>query len=215
MMMVVARLQGKRYSWTVTKRPQENLELIKRVLGEDYLDLQLKHLTIDEAPDDHCSVVVEAEDNHGVTQKVRGQGRGLVDAIFEGLLERYSREYQSLASIELTSFKVEGLMDTKEHKSGGDAVATVTIDVRNSEGALFSFSDQSRSIVGSSARAALAIVEYFINAERAFIMLYRSRKDAQERNRPDLVARYTREMAEVVKSTSYTEVIDDIKKEMG
>lgn len=213
--MDVARLQGKRYSRYVTKRPQSNLDLIKRVLRDDFLELQLKHLTIDETPENHCTVTVDAMDTKSSTQKVQGQGAGLVDAILKGLLERYSREYQSLKSIELTSFKVEGLMDTKEHKSGGDAVATVTIEVRNSEGVLFSFADQSRSVTASSARAALAMVEYFINAERAFITLYKSRKDAQERNRPDLVARYTHEMAEVVKSTSYAEVIESIKKELG
>jgi hypothetical protein len=58
------------------------------------------------------------------------------------------------------------------------------------------------------------VVEYFVNAERAFMTLYRSRKDAQERHRSDLVARYTHEMAEVVKSTSYAEVIENIKKEL-
>jgi hypothetical protein len=198
----------------VTKRPQSNLELIKRILGSDYLELKLKHLTIDETPDEDCSVVVETEDTKGVVQKVEGKGRGLVDAVLNGLFERYSREYQSLKSIELANFKVDGLMDTKQRKSGGDAVATVTVEVKNSEGMLFSFVDQSRSVAASSARAALAVVEYFVNAERAFITLYRSRKDAQERHRPDLVARYTHEMAEVVKSTSYAEVIENIKKEL-
>lgn len=199
----------------MTKRPQSNLELIRRVLGDDFLELKLEHLTIEEDPaDDSCSVTVEASDTHGKQHRVEGRGRGVVDAIFNGLFERYSREYQSLKTIELASFKIDGLMETKEHRSGGDAVATVTIEVRNSEGIQFSFTDQSRSIASSSARAVLAIVGYFVNAERAFMTLYRSRKDAQERNRPDLVARYTHEMAEVVKSTSYAEVIEAIKKDI-
>ena len=70
-------------------------------------------------------------------------------------------------------------------------------------------------MVSSAARAALASVEYFVNAERAFITLYKSRQDAQERQRHDLVTRYTSEMAEVVKSTSYAEVIENIKREIG
>jgi hypothetical protein len=87
--------------------------------------------------------------------------------------------------------------------------------VRNSDGKVFGFFDSSRSIATSTARAVIAAVEYFVNAERAFITLYRSRQDARERNRDDLVTRYTEELAEVVKSTSYTEVIDNIKRELG
>ncbi|MCG8419751.1 MAG: hypothetical protein MJE77_17600 [Proteobacteria bacterium] len=206
----------------MTKRPQSNLELIKRVLGDEYLELELTHLHADEEAENgsdeavaQCSVSVETIDNNGSQQKVEGKGIGLVDAVFNGLLGRYALEYQSLKSVELVDFRVEGHMGTKKAKTGGDAMATVTVDVRNSRGILFSFSDESRSITTSSARAVLAIAEYFINAERAFITLYKSRKDAQERNRPDLVGRYTREMAEVVKSTSYAEVIENITNELG
>lgn len=219
----------------MTKRPQSNLDLIRRVLGDDYLELELTHLHADENaenddvdadvdpeasgeagdPATHCAVVVETVDNHGHREKVEGKGDGMVDAVFNALLGRYAVEYQSLESIELVDFRVEGHMSTKKSRSGGDALATVTVDARNSEGVVFSFSDASRSITRSSARAVLAIAEYFINAERAFITLYKSRKDAQERNRPDLVSRYTREMAEVVKSTSYAQVIESIKKELA
>ena len=45
--------------------------------------------------------------------------------------------------------------------------------------------------------------------------LVKSLQDAHERNRHDLVARYTGELGEVVKSTSYTEVIESIKKKSG
>ena len=198
----------------MTKRPDEQLELIKRVLGENYLELELRHLTIDEAPGEACHVTVETVDTHGHAQRVTGTGQGMVDALLKGLLERYAREYHSLESIEMANFRVEARVGTNRHKSGGDALATVSIEVKNSEGIRFSFSDESRSIVSSSARAALASVEYFVNAERAFITLYKSRKDAQERHRSDLVTRYTREMAEVVKSTSYAEVIEKIKRDL-
>lgn len=197
------------------KRPHANLELIKRVLGEGYLELVLERLIVDEAADSSCTVVVEAVDTHSGKHRVEGKGRGMVDAIFHALLGRYAQEYESLKSIELANFTVEARLDTKEEKSGVDAMASVLIEVRNSEGILFSFADESRSVATSSARAVLAMVEYFINAERAFITLYRSRKDAQDRHRDDLVARYTHEMSEVVKSTSYTEVIETIKKELG
>lgn len=196
------------------KGTQANSDLIRRVLGEGYLGLQLERLIIDEAADSSCAVTVEATDTHGGKYRVEGKGRGAVDAIFQAMLDRYAQEYQSLKSIELANFKVEARMETKQQQSGVDAVASVLIEVRNSEGKLFAFTDESRSVAFSSARAVLAVVEYFLNAERAFITLYKSRKDAQDRHRDDLVARYTHEMSEVVKSTSYAEIIENIKKEM-
>ena len=45
-------------------------------------------------------------------------------------------------------------------------------------------------------------------------MLHNARRDALARGREDLVARYTAEMAEVVESTSYAQVIENIRKEL-
>jgi hypothetical protein len=137
-----------------------------------------------------------------------------VDATFNALLDRYGVEYQSIKSIEVVAFNVEARLDTKTDKVGVDSMGCVTLGVHNSEGKLFEFTDESRSISRSSARAVLAAVEYFVNAERAFITLHRARMDAKERRRDDLIVRYTRELAEVVKSTSYTEVIENMKKDL-
>lgn len=199
----------------MTKRPHANLELIRRVLGSQYTELKVVRLVLEEDSTTLTSkVVVHLADTEGNTQPVDGEGCGLVDALWTGLVARYSAEYQSLRSIELASFAVQARLDTKQAK-GTDSIGEVILEVRNSDGMRFAFSDASRSITTSSARALLAGIEYFINAERAFITLYRSRQDAKERNREDLLSRYTREMAEVVKSTSYTEVIENIKKELG
>lgn len=205
-----------RYIELVTERPHENTDLIERVLGNDYLRLEIRRLRLDEDFDTGRSrVEVETRDsNNGDGHSVAGEGCGLVDAIFAALLARYATEYQSLATVEVSSFKVMARLDTKNEQSGADAIGRVTIEVKNSEGHLFSFSDESRSIASSTARAVLAVIEYFINSERAFIKLYRSLKDAQERHRSDLVTRFTGELAEVVKSTSYAEVIDSMLKDL-
>jgi hypothetical protein len=149
------------------------------------------------------------------TVEVEGKGVGLVDALHVGLLARYGREYQSLKTIQLTGFRVAADIETKKAQAGVDAVARVTLDVTNSEGRQFSFSDSSRSVTASTARSVLAMVSYFVNAERAFLTLYNARRDALARGREDLVSRYTAELAEVVESTSYAEVIANIRKELG
>ncbi len=197
----------------VQERQVDNLELIERVLDKDYIELRLLKLSFEEDPDQILTrVKLSLSDRSNTAIEVEGEGVGPVDAIFSALLSRYALEYESLKSIEIAHFNVAADIDTKQGKAGVDSIGRVTLGIHNSEGKLFEFSDESRSVTRSAARAVLAAVEYFVNAERAFVTLYRARKDAKERRRDDLVTRYTRELAEVVKSTSFAEVIENLKK---
>lgn len=197
----------------MTKTPNEHADLIRRVLGDGCLRLGLARLTFDEEPE--VATVARVTVLEGDKRvEVEGRGVGLVDAIYAGLLERYAREYASLRSVRLASFELSADVGSRRAGAGVDALGTVTIDVLNSEDRRFSFSDSSRSLTGSTARAVLAVVEFFVNAERAFLLLHQARRDAIERGRDDLVTRYTAEMAEVVECTSYAEVIEAIRKEL-
>jgi len=186
--------------------------LIRRVLGTNFLQLSLVKLLVEE--DGQASVkVTVAEGDQRV--EAEGKGVGMVDALYAALLDRYSREYQSLKTISLAGFSVAADMESKKALAGVDAVGRVTLDVKNSEGRHFSFTDASRSVLNSTAKVVIAAVEYFANAERAFVTLHNARRDAAARGREDLVSRYTAEMAEVVEATSYAEVIANIRKEIS
>lgn len=192
----------------------EHEQLIRRVLGSNYLELNIARLTMDEDP--QSGSTVRASVTEGTqTVEVEGKGVGVVDALYAGLLARYGREYQSLKSIQLVGFHVTADIQTKKAMAGVDAVGRVTLDVTNSEGRHFSFTDATRSVTLSTAKCVIAAVQYFVNAERAFLTLHNARRDAIARGREDLVARYTAEMAEVVEATSYAEVIANIRKELG
>lgn len=188
--------------------------LIRRVLGQNYLQLSLQKLSIEEDPSDGASVKLTVNEGDQASA-IEGKGVGVVDALWTALLDRYAREYGSLKTIQLVAFQVGADMDTKKAQAGVDAIGRVTLDVTNSEGRHFTFSDSSRSVTTSTARAVVACVQYFVNAERAFLTLHNARRDALSRGREDLVARYTAEMAEVVKETSYAEVIANIRKEIS
>ena len=69
-------------------------------------------------------------------------------------------------------------------KAGVDAVGRVTLDLQNSEGRRFSFTNASRSVAMSTARAVVAGVQYFVNAERAFLTLHNARRAAAATSRP-------------------------------
>lgn len=195
----------------VTTPPHE--QLIRRILGPNFLELKLSRLVIEELDGSTMVKVAALEGEQAVD--VEGKGVGLVDALYAGLLDRYAREYQSLKTIQLTGFELAADIGTKKAQAGVDAVGRVMLDVTNSEGRHFTFTDSSRSVTTSTARAVLAMVQYFVNAERAFLTLHNARRDALSRGREDLVARYTAEMAEVVESTSYADVIASIRKELG
>jgi hypothetical protein len=195
----------------VTQVPQEHQELIRRVLGANFLELALARLWVDEDPDGQTEVKAKVNER-GQTVEVEGKGVGVVDAFFHALLARYAIEYQSLKTLRLAGFSVSADIDGKDAST--DAVGTVTIEVTNSDGRRFTFSDSSQSVTASIGRAVVAVVQPFVNAERAFITLFNARKDALERGRADLVARYTAELAEVVESTSYAEVIEAKRREL-
>ncbi len=188
-------------------------QLIRRVLGTNLLQLSLLKLSVDEAGDGASVKVTVGEGEQRV--EVEGKGVGVVDALYAAMLDRYAREYQSLKTISLAGFSIAADMESKKASAGVDAVGRVTLDVTNSEGHHFTFTDASRSVVSSTARAVIAAVEYFANAERAFLTLHNARRDALARGREDLVSRYTAEMAEVVEATSYAEVIANIRKELS
>jgi LeuA-like protein with dimerisation domain len=195
----------------VNTPPQE--PLIRKVLGGNVFELKLHRLGVEDLDGGSVVKLELLEGDQPV--EVTGSGVGLVEALYNALLERYAREYQSLKTIQLTNFQINADIGTKTGQAGVDAIAQVTLDVSNSEGRQFSFHDSSRSVTASTARAVLAMVQYFVNAERAFLTLYNARRDALSRGREDLVARYTAEMAAVVESTSYAEVIANIRKELG
>ena len=192
---------------------QEHEALIKRVLGANYLSLSVAKLAYEELPGVGSSVKLSVQEGEQAVE-VEGKGVGVVDALYSGLLSRYAREYESLKTIQLIGFHVAADIQTKQVQAGVDAIGRVTLEVTNSEGRHFQFTDASRSVTMSTAKAVVQCVQYFVNAERAFLTLHNARRDALARGREDLVARYTAEMAEVVESTSYAEVIAKARKEM-
>ena len=84
---------------------------------------------------------------------------------------------------------------------------------RNSEGNLFEFERQGRSLVATAVLVVVEALEHFVNSERAFISVYKALQDARERGRSDLVQTYTAQLTELVRTTSYTQVIERIKAE--
>lgn len=196
-------------------RRDATVELIKRVLKDDYLQLLVEDYQLREnvAAGGECHVTVRLKNQiDGTLEVIEGRGVGSIDALYHGLMEHYAREFQSLETIQFTGFSVKGKMETSRDHKGLDAVAEVVLTVQNSEGRVFEFEESGRSLVAAGLAVVVDAVEYFINSERAFISVYRALCDARERGRSDLVQTYTSQLAELVNTTSYTRVIERIKQ---
>ncbi|HJZ87619.1 MAG TPA: alpha-isopropylmalate synthase regulatory domain-containing protein [Polyangia bacterium] len=191
-------------------------KLVRDVLGPEYLELRVDRVHLEEdLVENMSSLRAELHDElSGEKQVIEGRGVGVVDAFFQALVGRLSAPYPSLKTIEFSKFQVDGRIDTKRQIQGADAVGEVTLMVRNSERREFEFRDASRSITASALRAVLEAVEYFVNSERAFVAVWKRLEDARARNRDDLVQSYTAQLVELVKNTSYSEVIEGIRQKL-
>ncbi len=144
--------------------------------------------------------------------EVNGEGVGLVDAFFNGLIGLLSAKHESLKTIRLADFAVKAQVETG-HDARTDSAAEVTLRVANSEGVETPFSSTSQSVIRSALQVVLGAVEFYCNSERAVIEVYRALQRAKHENRYDSVALYTRQLTTLVEATSYTDVLDKIRNE--
>lgn len=192
----------------------EAIKLMREVLGESYTHLRVHRAVIEEALEEATSVTCEVTDETtGENSIIAGKGVGVIDAFFKGFVDRFATEYPSLKTVRITSFQVNANMETKSDYAGTDSAGEVSVGIMNSAGKFFRFSHSSRSVIASSIITMLLGLEYFINSERAYITLHEAFTDAHQRGRDDLVQHYTRQMAVLVRNTSYSEVIERIRTE--
>lgn len=192
-------------------------ELIRQVLKHDYLSLVIEKYTMTEvvAEGTPCQVDVTLRHKDKPEERVtiEGAGLGFLDATYKGLMAHYAQAYQSLNTIKFTGFSVTGEMETGS-RLGADAEAKVELTVVNSDNRKFEFVAKRRSMIAASMDVVIEAIEHFANSESAFIAVYKALTDARNRGRADLIESYTSQLAELVNTTSYTAVIDQIKEEM-
>ncbi len=189
----------------MTTSPQECLLLIRKVLGDNYCTVKVKGIVVTENLE-HENTSIELSLQHGPL--IESTGVGMVDAIFTGLQKHYASNFSSLSGLELTRFYVRAKSRSTK------AEVEVDLEIRNSYGRLFLFSDSSKSLIASTARVSVGVLEFFANSELAFFSVLNAYKDAKLRGREDLVTRYLSELAILVDNTSYSEVLDKARSEL-
>ncbi len=196
-------------------KKEEIEELIGRVLDGTELEFRIDRYTVTDDLETG-EVTISCDLHHAKTgdkKSIEGRGVGVVDAFFQGMVNLYSEKYPSLTTLRFSAFSVDADINSGRQSARSDSMANIVLRVANSEGREYEFSDSSPSLTRSVIRAVLRGVEFFINGERAFIDVYRALQHAREENRNDSVQSYTAQLATLVESTSYSEVIEQIKSE--
>ncbi len=190
-------------------------DLVERVLDGTGLELAVDTYRLEENLEaGRVTVGCEVHDaKTGEKTSIHGAGVGLIDAVFAGLLDRYSESYPSLRSIRFSDFSIKANVETGDHDARSDMAAKVELEVLNSDGRSFHFQHASKSITASSIYVVLEAVKFFVNSERAFIAVYRALQHAKRENRHDSVQAYTSQLSTLVEATSYSEVIEQVKRE--
>ncbi len=189
--------------------------LVAEVLDGTELQLKLDWYRLQDAIESG-DVEVQCGVHHATTgekRTIQSVGVGLVDAVFQGLVEVYSGDFPSLKTIRFAEFSVLGDMESGRDSARTDSEVEATLRVANSDGRECVFTHNSKSLTRACVLAVVSAVEFFINSERAFIQVFRALQHAREQNRADSIQRYTDQLTTLVEATSYTEVIEQIRTE--
>ena len=191
---------------------EDALAAMRSVLAERYLALKVRRYVLEEDFDAATSrVEFWLALNEAPAEALTGVGVGLIDALFGGLRARFAAEHPSLESVSFSSLHVRGLACDGAAALSTAAQVEARVGVRNSYGNVFDFAVVSESVSRSSVSAVVAAVEYFVNAERAYVALFMAREQAARDGRPALVEQYTSRLSEMVRNTSYSAGIERLR----
>ncbi len=195
-------------------KQERMIVLMREILQDNFMEVRVRSYHISESLDeDTCRITSKIELADGSDLTVEGEGVGMIDAFFNGIKTRLAEEYPSLKSITFSQFLIKGLMEAGE-KNGTDAQAEARVGILNSEGQEFLFKCTAPSVTRAGLQATAEAAAYFVNSERTFVKLHDIIEHYRRDGRMDLVEKYTDLTARVVENTSYSEVVERIRKSM-
>ena len=184
---------------------------VREILKNDYYTMSINKLTLEEDLLEEISRVSFRLNLGSESKEITGTGKGVVDALFTGIMNCLEKEYISLSELSLVDFSIEGDFERKTYKkSNTDVDVEARLLMQSSGGLEFIFRERSPSMNTAAIKVVLKVMEHFINAERAVGVLYECIGDAKKRQRGDLVDNYLRELSELVRSISYEKKIKDL-----
>jgi hypothetical protein len=139
---------------------------------------------------------------------VEAEGKGVVDALFNALLNKFAEEFVSLKSIKLYDFIVKIQFNKSRTPFQTDAPVEIKIVLESTNRKKLYFKHSSSSLVKAAGGALCQAIAYLINAERAVVQLHQDILYARKRQRTDLESGYTSQLVELVRTVPYSSVLE-------
>ena len=194
---------------------QEQCEkIIDEVLKDSRLKLFISNFILKESDKDKKSYIscsLSIPNNKKLSAKIKGEGDGFVDALFNAVVNRLSNNFCSLEKFSLDDFSMRVDFKGSRRWNKTDAPVEIKLVIKNRDDKRLYFTATARSLVVAAISAIRKAIGFLINVELTVIKLHEGIHDATERNRIDLVQEDTRRMTELVRIVSYEETIAKLK----
>ncbi len=198
------------------QRALEVSNVAKEILADAWVVVQIVSLKFAENFETSRAILdgklIEVSENKPKDRTIQGEGVGLVDACFDAMIKCYDKDYYSLDTISIVDFTVNAHVEHGS-KRKSDAKVTAILHVKNSQDYEYVFKCTTSSISHSSVAVVQESVAFFINAELAYTRMPYALRDAEERGRHDLVARFQSHMGTLVHATSFEKLVGALRKE--
>ena len=179
------------------------------------VSLEIKQFSLEEDFENDCSNIFFILGFHYKTNKqyeMKSSGSGVIDALFAGVINKFSDTYISLKNIALHDFLVNVNFKKSNSPLQTDAPVEVKITLHGAKRCKLYFKAESKSLTKAAIKAVCNAMEYLINAELAVVQLSKDIKSANKRGRNDLQCEYVSQLSELVKFVSYAKVINNLNK---
>jgi len=189
-------------------------KIIDEVLRTSQLKLFISNFVLEENYKDKKSYIschLAVPNNKSLSTKIKGDGNGFVDALFNAVIDELSNNFCSLKQFKLDDFSMKVNFKESRRWNKTDAPVEIKLAIENLNKNLLYFTATARSLVVAAISAIRKAIEYLINVELAVIQLYKGIQDATARDRTDLIQKYTLQLAELVRIVSYEETIAKLK----
>lgn len=147
------------------------------------------------------------DEEHDNPNEIWAYGDGFVDALLEGLVGRFEDDYKSLKNLKLCRFEVSAKIKKDLATNQSDAKVVVEIGVKTPTSKEILFIEEDVSLVRACTKAVREAVQFMINCEEAVKVVYACLQQAKMDGRIDSVEHYTNALIELVKITSYEEIL--------
>lgn len=185
--------------------------IVEKYLGNDRRIIDIKSIQIIESDfSKNTDVIVEYLFNgadHDNPNPIQSYGDGFVDALVNGFVGRFEEEYKSLKNMKLCRFEVSAKTKKNNIDQFSASKVFVEIGIKTPSSKELFFQEEDVSLVRACTRAVREAVQFMLNCEETVKVLQICLEDAKKRNRHDSITQYTNDLVELVKITSYENVL--------